>query len=56
MASELCPSCRQVRNMLVSVTTRTETGASGKKKQITTTSYQCEVCRMFVRSEEREAI
>jgi len=54
MPSEMCPSCRQLRNMRVTVATRTETGADGKKRTIKTTSYQCEVCSKFVRSEERD--
>jgi hypothetical protein len=40
--------------MRVTMATRTETGADGKKRTIKTTSYQCEVCSKFVRSEERD--
>ena len=53
MANELCPSCRQVRNMRATISTRTEIGGDGKKRKIKTTSYTCEVCHHFVRSEEQ---
>jgi len=53
MASELCPHCRQLRNLRATISTRNEISADGKKRKITTTSYHCEVCFRFVRSEEQ---
>ncbi|MHB0937090.1 MAG: hypothetical protein ACYDCO_03770 [Armatimonadota bacterium] len=55
MASELCPNCRQLRNLRATITTRSETSADGKKRKIKTTSYACEICHRFVRSEEQAA-
>ena len=55
MAREMCPSCGTTRNMRTSVSTRTATGANGKKRVIKTTAFHCEQCHRFVRSEDREA-
>ena len=52
MAIEMCPSCGQLRNMRVRVSTRTETDEDGTERPIRTRSYHCETCGLFVRSEE----
>ena len=54
MSSELCPKCNAPRNMLTTASSREEVDSEGKTKRIVTTSYQCEVCGSFVRSEDRE--
>ncbi len=52
MSLELCPSCREVRNMSVSISERVVTGSDGKKKMIRTMSFRCEVCHSFTHSED----
>ena len=56
MTGELCPSCKEIRNMNTSTATRTVIGEDGKKKKITTRSFHCEHCRQFVRSEDHEEV
>jgi hypothetical protein len=53
MNQELCPSCRVVQNMDVSITTRTES-KDGESKDIETSSFQCASCHQFLRSEDKE--
>ena len=52
MAVEFCPTCRRVRNMRVTVSERKERGPGGKERTVTTRTYHCEACRVFVRSED----
>jgi len=52
--SELCPKCRQVREMIVTTTTRTVTKPDGTLKRLRTNTYHCSVCHSFVRSEDSE--
>lgn len=52
--SELCPKCRQLRNAKVTVSSRKVRTPEGKPKEIKTTSFHCEVCGAFVRSEDTE--
>ena len=52
MAREFCPGCGVVRNMAATVTERTRTGADGKREKVVATTYHCETCGRFVRSEE----
>ncbi|HBC89313.1 MAG TPA: hypothetical protein DCZ94_20420 [Lentisphaeria bacterium] len=47
MASEFCPSCRELRNMQVSISE-----IPCKEGIIFVRSYHCEKCRRFVKSEE----
>ena len=54
MAREMCPACREVREMRVSSSTRTVIMPDGRKKRIRTISYHCELCHQFVRSEDAE--
>jgi rubredoxin len=54
MPSELCPKCGAPRNMAASVSGRDEVDSEGKTKRVVTTSYQCEICGSFVRSEDHE--
>lgn len=53
MNQELCPSCRVVQNMDVSITTRTES-KDGESKDIQTSSFQRASCHQTVRSEDKE--
>jgi hypothetical protein len=54
MASELCPKCGAMRNLAISTSSREEAGADGEIKKIVTTSYHCEACNSFVRSQDQE--
>lgn len=54
MVQELCPKCRQLRNAKLSVATRKVSNPGGKIKEITTTSFHCEECGAFIRSEDTE--
>ncbi|MEW6753558.1 MAG: hypothetical protein AB1505_21620 [Candidatus Latescibacterota bacterium] len=52
---EMCPSCRQPRNLRRTVSVRPVTGADGKVvRRVRTVSYHCEHCHRFVRSEDLE--
>ena len=52
MAIELCPTCKLMRNMRVTVSERTAPGPDGKERAVTTRTYHCETCGVFVRSED----
>jgi hypothetical protein len=52
MPSELCPLCRTITNMIVTVTPRGISGKDGKMKTISTKTYHCGSCGSFVRSVE----
>jgi hypothetical protein len=52
MAFELCPACRELRSMRISVSARTEKTRKGKTKTIRTRAFHCEACHQFVRSED----
>lgn len=51
---ELCPKCRQLRELRTTVSSRKVETPDGKSKEIRTTSYHCEACGAFVRSEDTE--
>ena len=48
------PKCKTIQNMRVTFSNREELDSDGNKKQIKTKSYHCEVCQLFVRSEDLE--
>lgn len=52
--SELCPKCRQIRNTKVTVSGRKVETPEGKANNIKTTSFHCEECGAFIRSEDAE--
>ena len=53
---EMCPSCKELRNMIVSSSTRIIKGDDKTEKKIKTLSYHCEKCNQFVRSEDRDFV
>ena len=55
MAIELCPTCKAVKNMRVTVSERKVRGADGKERTVTTRTYHCESCGLFVRSDDGTA-
>jgi hypothetical protein len=52
MAFELCPVCRQLRCMRISLSDRAGKGRKVKTKNIRTRTFHCETCHQFVRSED----
>ena len=52
--SELCPKCRELRNAKVTVSSRKVETLEGKTQEIKTTSFHCEECGAFIRSEDVE--
>jgi uncharacterized protein YggU (UPF0235/DUF167 family) len=53
---EMCSFCKELRNMVVSSSTRIIKGDDNKEKKIKTLSYHCEKCHQFVKSEDQEVI
>jgi len=53
--AEMCPRCRELRNTKQTVTNRRIDTPDGKTREIRTTSYHCETCGSFIRSEDTEA-
>jgi hypothetical protein len=51
---EMCPSCKELRNMVVSSSTRIIKGDGNTVKKIKTLSYHCEKCNQFVFSEDED--
>ena len=52
MARAFCASCGAVRNLATTVSERTHTDAKGKEEKVVTTTYHCETCGRFVRSDD----
>ena len=55
MSREYCAGCGGVRNMAATVTERTEKDEEGNQVRLVVTTYHCESCGRFVRSETRPA-
>lgn len=49
---EMCPSCGELRNMVVSSSTQIIKADGQQEKKIKILSYHCEKCNKFMRSEE----
>ncbi len=56
MSREYCSKCQAVQNMILTNTDTFEKDDKGNDVKVTTTSYQCSVCNIFVRSEERKKV
>ena len=54
MSIKLCLKCQAVRNMMLTTSTRTTTGADGKMKEIRRNLFYCHTCNSFVGSEDIE--
>ena len=52
MARGFCANCGAVRNLAATVAERTRTDAKGKEEKVVATTYHCETCGRFVRSED----
>jgi hypothetical protein len=55
MAIEMCPHCRVLRNLRVSVSRGPRKGPDGADLDVVTTSYHCATCGSFVRSSDAPA-
>jgi len=54
--SELCPKCRRLQNAKVTVSSRNVATPDGKTREIKTSSFHCEACGAFIRSEDTEEL
>ena len=54
MPSEFCRRCRVIRHVRVTISRRKKRDVGGKQQEIETSSFHCEVCRSFIRSEDRQ--
>ena len=54
MPTEMCPMCRDLRNMSVTTKRRKVVDPDGNTKEILTKTYHCATCGSFVRSEDIE--
>lgn len=52
--SELCPKCRELQNVKVTVSSRKVEALDARTKAIKTSTFHCEVCGSFIRSEDEE--
>ena len=53
MINDYCSKCKALTSMTLTTTERKEEEHEGKVFKIITSSYQCNVCNSFVRSEEK---
>ena len=54
MAREVCPRCRELRNMQVTVSRRRVVDCDGRVTHVCVRALHCEQCGTFVRSEDVE--
>jgi hypothetical protein len=54
VSSEWCPRCQAYQSTVVTTSHRQATDEQGNTVQITTYSYHCGTCSMFLRSEHIE--
>ena len=50
-----CPHCKVVTNLSVSIVHGVATGPDGEEKLVSSKTYHCESCGLFVMGEEDEA-
>ncbi len=48
---ELCPRCKQLRNVCVAVCRRQVALPDGTTEEVLTRTFHCETCHAFIRSE-----
>ncbi|OLN26114.1 hypothetical protein [Desulfosporosinus metallidurans] len=51
MASELCPRCGSVKNMVITTSKTEIINSSGKNENVEVRNFHCETCTSFIRSE-----
>ena len=54
MINEYCPKCHELTSMIVTTTEKKEKDDNGEMTKIITSSYQCNKCNTFVRSEDKK--
>ncbi|MFA6549481.1 MAG: hypothetical protein WCT39_06110 [Candidatus Margulisiibacteriota bacterium] len=54
MPSEYCPKCKTIRNLRASIVIKKTKDKRGKIKETAVTSYHCEECNSFIKSEEKK--
>lgn len=52
MPSDYCPKCQADKNLRVTIAIETTKDENGKKKKKLVSSYHCEECNSFIKSEE----
>jgi hypothetical protein len=52
--NNFCPKCNALTSMTTTVTESNEKNDEGKSFKVTTTSYYCNRCHAFVRSEDNK--
>lgn len=54
MINDFCPKCNALTNMNSAITENSEKDNEGKIFKIITTSYSCNTCHTFVKSEDKK--
>lgn len=54
MANEYCPKCHALTSMVMTKSESSEKNNEDKTFKIITTSYHCNICHTFVRSEDKK--
>lgn len=54
MINEYCPKCHELTSMIMTTIEKEEKDDNGKELKIITSSYHCNKCNTFVRSEDKK--
>lgn len=54
MTNDFCPKCNALTSMNLTTTESVEKDNEGKKFKVVTTSYTCNKCHAFVKSEDKK--
>jgi len=54
MINDFCPKCNALTSMNLTTTKSTEKDKEGKIFKVITTSYNCNMCHTFVKSEDKK--
>jgi ribosomal protein L44E len=54
MINDFCPKCKALTNMSLTTTESVEKDKEGKISKVITTSYNCNMCNTFVKSEDKK--
>lgn len=56
MINEYCHRCCEITSMTANITEKEEKNNNGEKIKILTTSYQCNKCNIFIKSDDKTQI
>ena len=56
MQREYCPKCKAIKNLRASITKMPAKDEKGQAQETTITSYHCEECNSFIKSDESVSI